>query len=228
MIYGIIVAMEAELNALLNDLTNVEKQTINNIAYHIGQMGNDKVIATQCGIGKVNAAVGSLTLIENFHPDAIINTGIAGGTGSNAGVLDVVIGNEVAYHDVWCGPGNELGQVQGLPTRFKGATNLFNVSQLENEGKVKCGLIASGDKFISTPEDLAQVLAVQPEAIAVDMESGSIAQVCHLKQVPFIAIRVVSDTPGVENHLEQYGDFWTLAPKSTFGTLKEILANAKH
>jgi adenosylhomocysteine nucleosidase len=56
------------------------------------------------------------------------------------------------------------------------------------------------------------------------MESGAIAQVCHLKSVPFLAIRVVSDTPGAENHIDQYTDFWNLAPQSTFGILRQLLA----
>ena len=118
MIYGIIVAMQAELDMLLNEMTNVEEQTINTNRYYVGGIADDTVIATQCGIGKVNAAIGAITLIDNFRPDAVINTGIAGGTGGGAGVLDVVIGREVAYHDVWCGPGNAPGQVQGLPDSF--------------------------------------------------------------------------------------------------------------
>ena len=225
MIYGIIVAMQAELDMLLNEMTNVEEQTINTNKYYVGGIADDTVIATQCGIGKVNAAIGAITLIDNFRPDAVINTGIAGGTGGGAGVLDVVIGREVAYHDVWCGPGNAPGQVQGLPDRFPADMEMFDISRLEQGGKVKCGLIASGDQFISTPEELARVLSVRPDAMAVDMESGAIAQVCYLKKMPFIAIRVISDTPGVENHIEQYGDFWSMAPKSTFGILKELLAD---
>lgn len=221
--YGIIVAMQSELEMLLHDMTDTEQRTINGITYHSGRIGGAEVTATQCGIGKVNAAVGALTLIDTFSPDAVVNTGIAGGTGKGAGVLDVVIGREVAYHDVWCGPGNEPGQIQGLPPRFKGATEMFDLKAITSEPTAKCGLIASGDKFISTPADLAAVLAVQPEAIAVDMESGAIAQVCALRDVPFLAIRVVSDTPGVENHLEQYTDFWSLAPQSTFGILRRLL-----
>lgn len=222
--YGIIVAMTSEFEMLLREMEGTESHTVNGITYHTGHIGQSEVIATPCGIGKVNAAVGALTLIEAFSPDAIINTGIAGGTGRGAGVLDVVIGNEVAYHDVWCGPGNEPGQVQGLPPRFKGATEVFDVDAVASDPTVKCGLIASGDKFVSTSADLAAVLAVQPEAIAIDMESGAIAQVCAMKSVPFLAIRVVSDTPGVENHLEQYTDFWSLAPQSTFGILRRLIS----
>lgn len=50
------------------------------------------------------------------------------------------------------------------------------------------------------------------------------AQVCHIKGVPFICLRVVSDTPGqVEDNAAQYTDFWTQAPENTFGTLRRLL-----
>lgn len=219
---GIIVAMGSELKMLLAEMSSVTEETANGTTYYKGNIGSRDIVAMQCGIGKVNAAVGALTLIERYSPEAIINTGIAGGTGGGADILDVVVGTEVGYHDVWCGPGNASGQVQGLPERFAGATAMFGITQ-DTPG-VKLGLIASGDRFVSTPEELAALLATQPRAIACDMESGAIAQVCHLKQIPFLAIRVVSDTPGAENHLDQYLDFWNVAPSRTFGILRQLLS----
>lgn len=219
---GIIVAMGSELKMLLAEMSSVTEETANGTTYYRGNIGRRDIVAMQCGIGKVNAAVGALTLIERYAPEAIINTGIAGGTGGGADILDVVVGTEVGYHDVWCGPGNAPGQVQGLPERFAGATAMFGITQ-DTPG-VKLGLIASGDRFVSTPEELAALLATQPRAIACDMESGAIAQVCHLKQTPFLAIRVVSDTPGAENHLDQYLDFWNIAPSRTFGILRQLLS----
>ncbi len=220
---GIIVAMGSELKMLLAEMSSVTEETANGTTYYRGNIGRRDIVAMQCGIGKVNAAVGALTLIERYSPEAIINTGIAGGTGGGADILDVVVGTEVGYHDVWCGPGNAPGQVQGLPERFAGATAMFGITQ-DTPG-VKLGLIASGDRFVSTPEELAALLATQPRAIACDMESGAIAQVCHLKQTPFLAIRVVSDTPGAENHLDQYLDFWNIAPSRTFGILRQLLSH---
>ena len=220
---GIIVAMGSELKMLLAEMSSVTEETANGTTYYRGNIGRRDIVAMQCGIGKVNAAVGALTLIERYSPEAIINTGIAGGTGGGADILDVVVGTEVGYHDVWCGPGNAPGQVQGLPERFVGATAMFGITQ-DTPG-VKLGLIASGDRFVSTPEELAALLATQPRAIACDMESGAIAQVCHLKQTPFLAIRVVSDTPGAENHLDQYLDFWNIAPSRTFGILRQLLSH---
>lgn len=217
--------MESELNMLLPLIDNIKTEEINGYLIRCGRMGRNEVAVMQTGIGKVNAAVGTLSLIDSFRPELIVNTGIAGGTGSDAGVLDVVVADEIGYHDVYCGPGNERGQVQGLPPRFRcRGEELVNMDALAGMENVRRGLIASGDLFVSTPEELAAVLVVQPTAKAVDMESGAIAQVCALRDVPFLAIRVVSDTPGVENHHEQYCNFFSIAPQSTFSVLKLLLS----
>lgn len=223
---GIIVAMESELAMLLPLVDNMTETAVNGHIIRRGRMGDNEVALMQTGIGKVNAAIGAISLIDTFSPDLIVNTGIAGGTGRGAGILDVVIADSVAYHDVYCGPGNARGQVQGLPERFdcSEAASLVNLDAVKDNPDVKHGLIASGDLFVSIPEELWTVLEVQPDAIAVDMESGAIAQVCHLRDVPFLAIRVVSDTPGVDNHHEQYGEFFSIAPRSTFEVVKALLS----
>ncbi len=222
---GIIVAMGSELEMLLPIVEDIKENTINGYTIRQGRMGDNEVALMQTGIGKVNAAVGAISLIDSFAPDLIVNTGIAGGTGQGAGILDVVIADRVGYHDVYCGPGNARGQVQGLPELFecRGA-ELVNLDAVSDNPAVKRGLIASGDLFVSTPNELKAVLAVRPEAIAVDMESGAIAQVCCLKDIPFLAIRVVSDTPGVDNHHEQYSEFFSIAPRSTFEVVRALLS----
>ncbi len=87
---GIIVAMSKELALLLHNIEDESRVTVNNRNFYIGRIGRHEVVLAQCGIGKVNAAVGTLTLIENFHPSLIINTGVAGGTGTGARVMDIV------------------------------------------------------------------------------------------------------------------------------------------
>lgn len=217
--------MGSELEMLLPIVEDIKENTINGYTIRQGRMGDNEVALMQTGIGKVNAAVGAISLIDSFAPDLIVNTGIAGGTGQGAGILDVVIADRVGYHDVYCGPGNARGQVQGLPELFecRGA-ELVNLDAVSDNPAVKRGLIASGDLFVSTPNELKAVLAVRPEAIAVDMESGAIAQVCCLKDIPFLAIRVVSDTPGVDNHHEQYSEFFSIAPRSTFEVVRALLS----
>ena len=175
-------------------------------------------MALQSGIGKVNAAVATLTLIDSFHPSLVINTGVAGGTGG-ARVLDVVIPDRIAYHDVWCGPGTIPGEAAGCPLYFECPLPAGLVESLG----ARRGVLASGDIFVSRPEEVEHILALYPDAVAVDMESAAIAQVCHIKNVPFVCIRVVSDTPGAADNIAQYDNFWDDAPRSTFDTLTQLL-----
>ncbi|MBQ4345484.1 MAG: 5'-methylthioadenosine/adenosylhomocysteine nucleosidase [Muribaculaceae bacterium] len=222
---GIIVAMGKELNLLLPLIENHSTITINDIAYHTGKMGNHDITAMQCGIGKVNAAIGTLTLIENFHPDLVINTGVAGGAGNAAGILDVVVAERIAYHDVWCGPGTEWGDAAGCPRFFESVKELTALPCLQGNEKIKHGLICSGDIFISKAEEVERIRSLYTDVLAVDMESASIAQVCYLKNVMFFCMRVISDTPGGDDNIAQYENFWEDAPRHTFDALTQVISS---
>ena len=190
-----------------------------------GQFGNSRLVLMQSGIGKVNAAVGGVELIRRFAPDAIVNTGVAGGIDPSLQVADVVAGVKVVYHDVDCGPENELGRVQGLPLYYEADAQLLHAAlQLHTDTRVVGGLICSGDQFVSDPAQLACIKQRFPEGMAVDMESGALAQVCHLYGVPFLSFRIISDTPGAEGHLDQYLNFWDVMADKSFGVTQALLA----
>ena len=206
---GIITAMSSEQKQLANQLENPTERKEGPFTYTEGTIKNNTIILMQCGIGKVNAAAGAVEMIRNFAPDCIISTGVAGGIDSCLNVMDVVVSSRIVYHDVWCGEGNAYGQIQGLPLYFTGNETLYQCAiSLDTETAIHGGLICSGDKFITDRQELETIKANFPERLAVDMESASIAQVCHLYEVPFISFRIISDTPGAEKHLEQYKNFW--------------------
>ena len=216
------MAMRKELDLLLPLLNDSEESRMAGFEFHRGKMGKHDVMVMQCGIGKVNAAMGTLTLINAFLPDFVINSGVAGGADSTVSVMDIVVGARVAYHDVWCGPESELGQVQGLPLYFEGAERLLQL--LPDQDNLHKGLICSGDQFIDTMESVTRIKNNFPEALAVDMESGAIAQVCYLCKVPFLALRVISDSPGASHdNTRQYLDFWTDAPRESFTIVKDMI-----
>ena len=206
---GIITAMSSEQKQLANQLENPTERKEGPFTYTEGTIKNNTIILMQCGIGKVNAAAGAVEMIRNFAPDCIISTGVAGGIDSCLNVMDVVVSSRIVYHDVWCGEGNAYGQIQGLPLYFTGNETLYQCAiSLDTETAIHGGLICSGDKFITDRQELETIKANFPEGLAVDMESASIAQICHLYEVPFISFRIISDTPGAEKHLEQYKNFW--------------------
>ena len=161
-------------------------------------------------------------MIDTFHPHLIINTGVAGGTGA-AGILDVVLADRIAYHDIWCGPGTEEGDAAGCPRFFTPPAAVLRLPCATARG-IKHGLVCSGDRFISTPAEVKHILGLYPDALAVDMESAAIAHVCHLRNVPFVCLRVISDTPGAADNIAQYENFWEDAPRHTFEALSALLA----
>lgn len=220
---GIIVAMQKELNLLLPLMAEAKCTSVNGFSFYSGEIGSREVVAMQCGIGKVNAAVGTMTMIDLFHPELILNTGVAGGTGGSAGILDIVVGTRVAYHDVWCGPGTEWGEAAGCPRIFHTSDMVNSLRCLAEGDNVKHGLVASGDIFVSKPEEVVHIKEIYPDADAVDMESGAIAQVCYMRNIPFGCIRVISDTPGADDNISQYNNFWEDAPKHTFDMLRHII-----
>lgn len=52
--------------------------------------------------------------------------------------------------------------------------------------------------------------------MAVEMESCSLAQVCHRYAVPFISFRVISDIPLKDTKASQYFDFWDRVAEDSF------------
>ena len=76
---GVIIAMDIEY-----------RQMHDAIGGDQGRLGDNEIVLWQCGIGKVNAAVGTMRLIQEHHPDAIISTGLAGGIDPLMQVKDVL------------------------------------------------------------------------------------------------------------------------------------------
>ena len=221
---GIIAAMSSEYKQVAQLLENKKDYTEGIYEYTEGKVKNNTVILTKCGIGKVNAAAGAVELIRTFQPDCIISTGVAGGIDKCLKIMDVVASQQIVYHDVWCGEGNAYGQIQGLPTFCEGNDTLLSCAiSLDTDTPIHSGLICSGDKFITDREELNIIKDKFPEGLAVDMESGAIAQVCYIYKVPFISFRIISDTPGAENHWEQYTNFWGEMADRSFGVTKAFL-----
>lgn len=221
---GIIVAMGKEMQLLLPLIENKKESEVSGFRFYEGLIGNHEVVAMQCGIGKVNAAVGTVELIEKFSPQIVINTGVAGGADKSMHVLDLLVATGIAYHDVWCGPGTEYGAASGCPAVMTTDSHVESVARKTlKEKNVRYGLICSGDKFISTEAEVVEIKSHFPDTLAVDMESAAIAQVCNMKKIPVSVIRVISDTPRQEENISQYENFWNDAPAETFRALLEIL-----
>ncbi|WP_447896114.1 5'-methylthioadenosine/S-adenosylhomocysteine nucleosidase [Vreelandella sp. GE22] len=204
---GIIGAMAQEVKTLAGQLENAERVDHAGFVFYSGTRYGLEVIVLQSGIGKVNAAVGTAVLLERYQPDAIINTGSAGGFAEDLDIGDIIISSEVRHHDVDAVVfGYEIGQVPGMPAAYIADTHLGDIAKQAiktlGEVNVREGLIATGDAFMADPARVAATRALFPTMLAVEMEAAAIAQTCHLYGCPFVVIRALSDIPGAgDNHL---------------------------
>lgn len=204
---GIIGAMAQEVERLASLLE--ERQTRSHVGatFHSGRLHGVEVVILQSGIGKVNAAVGTTLLLDMYRPEAVINTGSAGGFGEGLEIGDVVISSEVRHHDVDAVVfGYEHGQVPQMPAAYLPDPRLVSIARecVERLGEVRVreGLIATGDVFMACPDLVSKTRSRFPGMLAAEMEAAAIAQTCHLYGCPFVVIRALSDIAGGgDNHL---------------------------
>ncbi|MGM0782926.1 MAG: 5'-methylthioadenosine/S-adenosylhomocysteine nucleosidase [Pseudomonadota bacterium] len=204
---GIIGAMAQEVAHLASLLQDRRTRAHVGCTFHHGRLHGVDVVILQSGIGKVNAAIGTTLLLDVYQPEAIINTGSAGGFGEGLEVGDIVVSSEVRHHDVDAVVfGYEHGQVPDMPAAYLPDARLVQVARecVEALGEVRVteGLIATGDVFMACPERVAQTRTRFPTMLAAEMEAAAIAQTCHLYGCPFVVIRALSDIAGgSDNHL---------------------------
>ncbi|KHS68368.1 5'-methylthioadenosine/S-adenosylhomocysteine nucleosidase [Pectobacterium brasiliense] len=224
---GIIGAMEQEVTLLRDRIEN--RQTFQRAGCEIytGQINGVDVALLKSGIGKVSAALGTTLLLEHSKPDVVINTGSAGGLAPTLNVGDIVVSDEVRYHDADVTAfGYEPGQMAGCPAAFLADEKLIALAQeviAELQLNAVRGLVVSGDAFINGAEPLARIRTTFPKAIAVEMEATAIAHVCHQFAVPFVVVRAISDVADKASH-QSFDEFLSVAAQQSTRMVEAILA----
>ena len=198
MLLGIIGAMEKETAALRSRMTDTEEMTVAGIRFTKGLLEGRKVVLSRCGIGKVHAAMCAFGMIDRFHPDAVLNIGVAGGLLPELNIGDIVVAENAVQHDADTSAlGDPVGYVSGLPDVYIPADK--SMAALTERAAKTAGLpcvlanITTGDQFIADLEK-KKWLAAHFGAGACDMEGGAVAQVCLEYGTPYAAYRAISDT----------------------------------
>ncbi|MEK3934122.1 5'-methylthioadenosine/S-adenosylhomocysteine nucleosidase [Sporosarcina sp. FSL W7-1349] len=224
---AVIGAMEQEVELLREEIDNAQTTVIADCEFIEGEVGGRSVILVKSGIGKVNAAIATTLLLDNYKPNVVLNTGSAGGFDDRLEVGTVVISDEVRHHDVDVTAfGYEHGQVPGLPAAYESDERLIQIAReaVEEIGEHQhaTGLIASGDTFMSNLDHVEAVKGHFPSMIAGEMEAAAVAQVCHRFGTPFVVIRALSDIAGKDSSIS-FDEFLPIAARhSTDIVLKAI------
>lgn len=228
---AIIGAMEQEVELLRAAVSNPKTTTIANSEYTEGTYEGKEVVLLKSGIGKVNAAMSTTILLNEFKPDVVINTGSAGGFDETLEVGAIVISDEVRHHDVDATIfGYEMGQVPQMPAAFKSDAKLMAVAEAAvnaiGEHQAATGLITTGDSFMNDPVRVAITREQFPTAKAAEMEAAAVAQVCYQFNTPFVVIRALSDIAGKESNIS-FDEFLPVAAKHSTQVVLETVKNLK-
>ena len=196
---GIIGAMEVEVETLKKDMEVGRVVKKAGMEFHEGVLNGMPVVVVRSGICKVNAAVCTQILIDDFGVDGIINTGVGGSLNAEINIGDIVISTDVVHHDVNAVEfGYALGQIPQMKVFSFPADETFAekakaaCNRVNPDITVWRGRICSGDQFVSSQEQKDQIIKAF-HGWCTEMEGAGIAQAAYLNDVPFIIVRAISD-----------------------------------
>ena len=224
---GIIGAMRLEVSEIRSMLTGPEDETVGGIRFTKGYLGNEEAVVAVCGIGKVFAAVCAQTMILRYHPDRILNVGVAGSLDPDLKVCDLVVAESAVQHDMDTSPlGDPKGMLSGLDLVYipcdETLVERIREAALACGLHVKTGIVASGDQFVALPERKKEIRE-QFGASACEMEGAAIGQVCCWNRVPFCIVRAISDGADGDGGMD-YVTFCEAAAKNTSAVVRKLFA----
>lgn len=192
---GILCAGDRELAPFLPMIEDCRTSEKAMLTFYEGKISGVDIVTLFSGVCKVNAAVATQILIDTYGCEAVINAGVAGGMDESLDVFDTVISSEVAYHDV-----DEEILTEFHPWMksvfFPSDERLLEaagkvISETESEHKCVIGRMVTGEQFIK--DESKDEICARYSPLSVDMETASVAHVCYVNRIPFIAVRSLTD-----------------------------------
>jgi len=224
---GILCAIPKEIHFF--DLLSDSAQLLGGRTFFNCKHPSHELVVVECGIGKVNAAMASTIMVNIFHCEILIFSGVAGGIDPEMKIGDVIVGKSLIQYDYGAindgkfqvyragnipmgEPGNKLEFV--IDSKIKKKINALLPD-------VKMGKILTGDVFLNCNKT-SKALFERFRAQAIEMEGGAVAQVAEQFDIPALVVRCLSDLAGT-NGQKLYSPFLTKAAESSFQTVQTIL-----
>ncbi len=205
---GIVVADGDEYAPLAREIENHDYEEYNLLTRKghkftvSGEKDSAEVISINCGIGKVNAAVATMHLVDNGC-NVILNYGLSGGI-SGIARGELCLGTSFLEHDF------DLTGIGYKPCEKPGQKYIYESNVVLRElflkvvADAKCGTCVTGDSFICD-EAVRDRLKENFSAMSCDMETAAIAYVCDTAEIPLMVLRRISDDAGADAY-ENYNE----------------------
>ncbi|MBW3539322.1 MAG: 5'-methylthioadenosine nucleosidase [Planctomycetes bacterium] len=170
---GVVCALARETGALLDRCEKVRKYTGGQFVFRGGRYDDIRLAIVESGLGFARARRATQALIDAHTPPWVLSCGFSGALRPEMKVGDIVVADSIVDTH-----GQSLTLEMSMPT--------------EGRSGLHCGRLVTSDEMVRTVRE-KQELAERYDAIAVDMESLAVAQVCRDTGTRFLAIRVISD-----------------------------------
>lgn len=196
---GIIGAMDVEVAKLKEMMTEVEVERASSMEFYKGRLNGAQAVVVRAGIGKVNAACCTQTMIDRYPLSCVINTGIAGSLQAKIDIGDIVLSTDAVEHDMEVAVfGYEPGHIPGMKElSFVADEKLRRIAKescekVNPDVHVYEGRVVTGDQFISDKEKKAWLVETFG-GYCTEMEGAAIAHAAYLNHIPFLIVRSISD-----------------------------------
>lgn len=213
---AVIIAMEAEAAPLVEHLglkktapspfkgalpAVVFTGTVNGATVHVITNGKAKGFDVD-SVGTVPAALTAYQVCAELNPDVLVNAGTAGGFKSMGGAIgDVYLASAFKNHD-------RRIPIPGFDAYGVGAVNAAPCPNLRQAMGFKDGVVSTGNSLDAPAVDMENLKA--NEASVKEMEAAGIAHVAAMFDVPFVAVKTITDIvdgdkPTQDEFLENLG-----------------------
>lgn len=227
---GIIGAMDEEIQLFKENIELKEEVIKATITFYVGMFEGKEVVICKSGVGKVNAAITTQLLVDQFAVSQIIFTGVAGAVDPMLDIGDIVISTSAIQHDLDASAlGFKVGEVPmfNYPSDFPASEALVQLAEQAanslHDVKVIKGRILSGDQFIADYEKVKELDKLF-DGKCVEMEGASVAHVAMLNNVPYVVIRSMSDKANGDANVN-FAEFTKLASDRSFSIVHSMIKN---
>jgi len=170
---GIVCALRLELAPFLEQCEKVKQYTGGAFTFRGGHFHGLRIAVVESGAGQTRARRATLALLDAHTPRWLLSAGLSGALRPELKIGDIVVADSIV------GPAGD-------------AVALDLSMRADPERGWHVGRIAMADHIVRTAAE-KQALAAQTGALAVDMESLTVAQVAQQSRTRFMAIRAISD-----------------------------------
>ena len=225
--YGLIGAMSLEVEALMAQLEDRQEKQVGMDLFVSGKLFGKETVLAVCGPGKVNAALCAQSMILHYHPEWILNLGVAGAGDATVSIGDMVVATAAVQHDMDTSPiGDPVGLVSKInlveiPCDEALRTKLVKAASQVEDIHVHEGIIATGDQFIHSGDVRGRIHQLFC-AKAVEMEGGAVAHACYVHGVPCGVLRSISDQADGHSDMD-YPTFAALAARHSQQVVENLL-----